>query len=97
MLKKIKHPVCLLFLILILLQFAVLFICAAQKDAYSEAYPDCIVVKRGVQPYGYGWRYIDDGYNFNDYYKTMRQIFHYDEESLLNGYAWDEATKNDPW
>ena len=69
----------------------------AQKDAYSEAYPDCIVVKRGVQPYGYGWRYIDDGYNFNDYYKTMRQIFHYDEESLLNGYAWDEATKNDPW
>ena len=69
----------------------------AQKDAYAEAYPDCIVVKRGKQPYGYGWRYIDDGYNFNDYYKTMRQIFHYDEESLLNGYAWDEATKNDPW
>lgn len=68
-----------------------------QKDAYSEAYPDCIVVKRGVQPYGYGWRYIDDGYNFNEYYKTMRLIFHYDEESLLNGYAWDEATKNDPW
>ncbi len=69
----------------------------AQKDAYEQAYPDCLIVKRGVQPYGYGWRYIDDGYNFNDYYKTMRQIFHYDEESLLNGYAWDEATKNDPW
>ena len=69
----------------------------AQKDAYEQAYPDCLIVKRGVQPYGYGWRYIDDGYNFNEYYKTMRQIFHYDEESLLNGYAWDEATKNDPW
>lgn len=69
----------------------------AQKDAYAETYPDCLIVKRGVQPYGYGWRYIDDGYNFNEYYKTMRQIFHYDEESLLNGYEWDEATKNDPW
>jgi len=68
-----------------------------QKDAYAETYPDCLIVKRGVQPYGYGWRYIDDGYNFNEYYKTMRQIFHYDEEALLNGYAWDEATKNDPW
>lgn len=67
------------------------------KNAFVEAHPDCLSVLTGKQPYGYGWRYIDDGYNFNDYYKTMREIFHYDEEALLNGYAWDEATKNDPW
>ena len=70
---------------------------ADAQNAYTAAHPDCIALFAGKQPYGYGWRYIDDGYNFNEYYKTMRLIFHYDEESLLNGYAWDEATKNDPW
>jgi hypothetical protein len=68
----------------------------AQKDAYARAFPDCLIVKTGRQPFGYGWRYIDDGYTFNDYYLTMRKIFHYDEPALLNGYAWDEATANDP-
>lgn len=66
------------------------------KLAYEAANPDCIVVKQGKQPYGYGWRYIDDGYTFNEYYKTMRLIFHYDEEALLNGYEWDKVTANDP-
>lgn len=68
----------------------------ADKLAYEEAHPDCLVVKQGRQPYGYGWRYIDDGYTFNDYYKTMRLIFHYDEEALLNGYEWDRVTASDP-
>lgn len=67
-----------------------------QKNAYAEAHPDCLIVKTGKQPYGYGWRYIDDGYNFNDYYATMRLIFHYEEEALLNGYEWDEKTAEDP-
>lgn len=69
---------------------------AAQKNAYEQAYPDCLIVKTGRQPFGYGWRYIDDGYTFNEYYLTMRQIFHYDEPALLNGYKWDEVTANDP-
>lgn len=67
-----------------------------QKNEFADAHPDCITVKTGQQPYGYGWRYIDDGYNFNEYYKTMRLIFHYDEEALLNGYKWDEVTASDP-
>ena len=67
-----------------------------QKNDYEAAHPDCLIVKTGKQPYGYGWRYIDDGYNFNDYYATMRLIFHYDEEALLNGYKWDEVTATDP-
>ena len=67
-----------------------------QKNDYAAAHPDCLIVKTGQQPYGYGWRYIDDGYNFNEYYKTMRLLFHYDQESLLNGYKWDEVTANDP-
>ena len=67
-----------------------------QKNAYEAAHPDCLIVKTGQQPYGYGWRYIDNGYNFNDYYATMRLIFHYDEEALLNGYEWDTKTADDP-
>ena len=70
---------------------------SATKDAFVASHPDCLTVYTGKQPYGYGWRYIDDGYTFWDYYATMRQMFHYDEPALLNGYAWDEATKNDPW
>lgn len=69
----------------------------ATKDAFVAAHPECLTVYIGKQPYGYGWRYVDDGYTFWDYYATMRQMFHYDEPALLNGYAWDEATKNDPW
>ena len=68
----------------------------AQKNEYEAAHPDCLIVKTGKQPYGYGWRYVDDGYNFNEYYKTMRLIFHYDQEALLNGYQWDEVTATDP-
>ena len=67
------------------------------RKAFDEKHPDCLSVYTGVQPYGYGWRYIDDGYTYWDYYATMRQMFHYDELKLLNGYDWDEATKNDPW
>ncbi len=69
----------------------------AQRTAFAEKHPDCLSVYKGVQPYGYGWRYIDDGYTFWEYYATMRKIFHYDQLKLLNGYEWDEATKNDPW
>ena len=67
-----------------------------QRNAYAAAHPDCLTVTTGKQPYGYGWRYVDDGYNFNDYYATMRLIFHYDEEALLNGYEWDRVTATDP-
>ncbi len=35
MFRKVKHPVCLLFAVVLLLQFAVLLVCAVQKEAYS--------------------------------------------------------------
>ena len=67
------------------------------KNEFVDAHPECLTVYEGKQPYGYGWRYVDNGYTFWDYYATMREMFHYDELALLNGYDWDEATKNDPW
>lgn len=69
----------------------------AARQAFDAVHPDCLSVYTGVQPYGYGWRYIDDGYTFWDYYATMREMFHYDQQALLNGYEWEEVTKNDPW
>ena len=69
----------------------------ADRQVMKEWHPDCLSVYTGKQPYGYGWRYIDDGYTFWDYYATMRKMFHYDEQALLNGYEWEEKTKNDPW
>ena len=34
----------------------------------------------GVYPYGYGWRYDDNGKTFNEYYKNVvRVAFNYDE------------------
>jgi len=42
--------------------------------------PECITVFYGYSnPYGYGWRYDDNGKTFNEYYKTVvREAFNYD-------------------
>ncbi len=48
---------------------------------FTQWHPDCLSVFKGVQPYGYGWRYIDQGYTFNDYYKNMRIVFRYDDKN----------------
>ena len=48
--------------------------------------PDCISVFYGYSnPYGYGWRYDDNGKTFNEYYKNVvRVAFNYDYlETLL--------------
>ena len=50
-----------------------------QEKAFDESHPDAITVWRGKQPYGYGWRYVDDGYTFTDYYKKVREVFDLDE------------------
>lgn len=41
----------------------------------------CITVFYGYSnPYGYGWRYDDNGKTFNEYYKNVvRVAFNYDE------------------
>lgn len=56
---------------------------ADQQAAFLEKHPEdvCLSVFTGKQPFGYGWRYIDNGSTFNDYYANMRIIFRYDDKS----------------
>ncbi len=50
------------------------------SSAFEKDHPDCLCVFEGSQPYGYGWRYNDEGYTFFDYYVHMREVFHYDAQ-----------------
>lgn len=64
------------------------FVCLSPKASTDEQNifvsihpkPDCISVFYGYSnPYGYGWRYDDNGKTFNEYYKTVvREAFNYD-------------------
>ena len=53
---------------------------AASQAKFLEWHPDCLTRFTGKQPYGYGWRYIDNGITYNDYYANMRVVFRYDDE-----------------
>ena len=53
---------------------------AASQAKFLEWHPDCLTRFTGKQPYGYGWRYIDNGITYNDYYANMRIVFRYDDE-----------------
>ena len=70
------------------------FVCLSPKAPTAEQNtfvaihpkPDCISVFYGYSnPYGYGWRYDDNGKTFNEYYKNVvRVAFNYDYlETLL--------------
>ncbi len=56
---------------------------AAEQKTFQNIHPkgQCITVFYGYSnPYGYGWRYDDNGKTFNEYYKTVvRVAFNYDE------------------
>lgn len=54
---------------------------AASQAEFLEWHPDCLTRFTGKQPYGYGWRYIDNGITYNDYYANMRIVFRYDDEN----------------
>lgn len=54
---------------------------AAAQAKFLEWHPDCLTRFTGKQPYGYGWRYIDNGITYNDYYANMRIVFRYDDEN----------------
>ncbi|MBR1660633.1 MAG: hypothetical protein IJ705_09975 [Oscillospiraceae bacterium] len=60
-----------------------------QRDAFTAAHPDCIALFEGTQPYGYGWRYDDEGYTYFSYYARMRQIFHYADPNWYGGWKFD--------
>lgn len=57
----------------------------SEREEFAEAHPDCLRVWYGTQPYGYGWRYSDQGYTFYKYYANLRVIFDYDDKYLYNG------------
>lgn len=63
------------------------------EAAYDESHPDTVTVWRGKQPYGYGWRYIDDGYTFGEAYKKVREVF--DLDAVDKRIQAQEAAKND--
>ena len=57
-----------------------------ERSIFQEIHTDCLTVFYGYSnPYGYGWRYDDNGKTFNAYYKdVIREAFNYDYlESLL--------------
>ena len=61
---------------------------AAEQTAFQEIHPSCLTRFYGNQPYGYGWRYNDNGYTFFWYYKeVIREVFNYDLVDKLIGNA----------
>lgn len=59
---------------------------AASQNQFKEWHPDCLSRFTGKQPYGYGWRYIDNGITYNDYYANMRIVFRYDDKDYRGNY-----------
>ena len=59
---------------------------AASQAKFKEWHPDCLSRFTGKHPYGYGWRYIDNGITYNDYYANMRIVFRYDDENYHGNY-----------
>ena len=59
---------------------------AKEQETFQTIHPDCLTVFYGYSnPFGYGWRYDDNGKTFNEYYKNVvREAFNYDYlETLL--------------
>lgn len=57
----------------------------AEREEFAAAHDECLRVWYGTQPYGYGWRYSDNGYTFYKYYANLRVIFDYDDKYKYNG------------
>lgn len=57
----------------------------AEQEIFLKIHDTCLTRFYGSQPYGYGWRYDDNGMTFNQYYKeVVRTAFNYDYlETLL--------------
>lgn len=63
------------------------------EEEYDASHPDTVTVWRGKQPYGYGWRYIDNGYTFGEDYLKIREVFDLDTVDK-NLKAQEAAKKN---
>lgn len=54
-----------------------------QEADFRVKHPECEMISfKGQQPYGYGWRYVDNGITFWPYYANMREIFCYDRKDF---------------
>ncbi len=58
---------------------------AAEQNTFKEIHPDCLTVFYGsTQPYGYGWRYDDNGKTMFWYYEeVVREVFNYDQADAI--------------
>lgn len=50
-----------------------------EQQFFKDFHPDCWTRFSGEDPYSLGWRYDDSGETFSEFYKKMREIFHYDK------------------
>lgn len=48
-----------------------------EQQRFESVHPNCLTLHTTDQPYGYPWRYTEDG-KWNDYYLMLRGIFNYD-------------------
>lgn len=52
---------------------------AEEQTQFKEIHEGCTAVFSGRDPYaGPGWRYVDNGYTFTDFYKRVREVFDLD-------------------
>lgn len=55
-----------------------------EQKMFKAIHEDCLTVFSGSQPYGYGWRYNDNGKTYFDYYKNViREVFDLDRVDAL--------------
>lgn len=59
-----------------------------EQERFNELHPDCWSLYVGVQPYGPGWRYTEDGSEYLDYYAMLREVFRYDASVIPNNCGW---------
>ena len=53
---------------------------AEEQKQYKEIHEGTVAVFSGKDPYaGAGWRYVDNGYTYTEFYKKVRQVFNLDE------------------
>lgn len=52
---------------------------AEEQERYREVHPDTTAVFTGREAYaGPGWRYVDNGITFTDFYRRIREVFDLD-------------------
>ena len=59
-------------------------VAADEQKQFKEIHPDATAVFTGNDPYaGPGWRYVDNGYTYSEFYKKVREVFNLDQVDAL--------------